>query len=33
VLYCLAALEEVLAAMRMPVDKGAAERAAHQALA
>jgi len=33
VLYCLAALEEVLADMRMPVDKGAAERAAHQALA
>lgn len=32
VLYCLAALEEVLAGLRMPVDKGAAERAAHQAL-
>jgi alanine-glyoxylate transaminase/serine-glyoxylate transaminase/serine-pyruvate transaminase len=32
VLYCLGALEEVLAAMRMPIDKGVAERAAHQAL-
>ncbi len=32
VLYCLAALEEVLAEMRMPVDKGAAERAAHKVM-
>ncbi len=32
VLYCLAALEEVLAEMRMPVDKGAAERAAHNVM-
>jgi alanine-glyoxylate transaminase/serine-glyoxylate transaminase/serine-pyruvate transaminase len=29
VLYCLAALEEVLVELKMPVDKGAAERAAH----
>lgn len=33
VLYCLGALEEVLAEMRMPIDKGVAERAAHNALA
>ncbi|TAM47270.1 MAG: alanine--glyoxylate aminotransferase family protein [Gammaproteobacteria bacterium] len=32
VLYCLAALEEVLGEMRMPVDKGAAERAAHKVM-
>jgi len=32
VLYCLAALEAVLADMRRPVDKGAAERAAQKAL-
>jgi alanine-glyoxylate transaminase/serine-glyoxylate transaminase/serine-pyruvate transaminase len=32
VLYCLAALEEVLSELRLPVDKGAAERAAHKAL-
>jgi len=32
VLYCLAALEEVLAEMRIPVDKGAAERAAHKVM-
>lgn len=32
VLYCLAALEEVLSEMRISVDKGAAERAAHHAL-
>jgi alanine-glyoxylate transaminase/serine-glyoxylate transaminase/serine-pyruvate transaminase len=33
VLYCLGALEEVLAEMSMPIDKGVAERAAHNALA
>ena len=33
VLYCLGAFEEVLAEMRMPIDKGVAERAAHNALA
>jgi alanine-glyoxylate transaminase/serine-glyoxylate transaminase/serine-pyruvate transaminase len=33
VLYCLAALEEVLSEMRMPIDKGVAERAVHAALA
>ncbi len=32
VLYCLATLEEVLGEMRMPVDKGAAERAAHKVM-
>jgi alanine-glyoxylate transaminase/serine-glyoxylate transaminase/serine-pyruvate transaminase len=32
VLYCLAAFEEVLDELSMPVDKGAAERAAHQVL-
>ena len=32
VLYCLAALEELLAEMRLPVDKGAAERAAHKVM-
>jgi alanine-glyoxylate transaminase/serine-glyoxylate transaminase/serine-pyruvate transaminase len=32
VLYCLAALEEVLAAQRLPMEIGAAERAAHQAM-
>ncbi len=32
VLYCLAALEEVLGEMRIPVNKGAAERAAHKAM-
>ncbi|UCH53480.1 MAG: alanine--glyoxylate aminotransferase family protein [Pseudomonadota bacterium] len=32
VLYCLAALEEVLSEMRLPIDKGIAERAVHAAL-
>ncbi len=32
VLYCLAAFEEVLGEMSMPVDKGAAERAAHKVM-
>jgi len=32
VLYCLAALEEALADLRAPVNKGAAERAAHKVM-